>query len=140
MRCSLAVTLIHSDVKWSIVHGEGLLFSGTHSENVRQPLGWLRTGDKMAAGRMVELFDTEPARLAAARMKAERSGHRAHPAVPAHEVEPAGLTTQFTQLRLQHARPLCRNPEKVGFGSDIVPRHWEASCQSVEAFEARFGT
>src|SRR5258707_13682505 len=58
----------------------------TSSDTVRRLMAEFRQGDKAAAGQLVELFYPELRRLAAARMKSERSDHTWQPTVLVNEL------------------------------------------------------
>jgi RNA polymerase sigma factor (TIGR02999 family) len=105
------------------------------SETVAQLMAAFRQGDKAAANKLTQLFYPELRRLAAARMKGERTDHTWQPTVLVHELylelikikalRPAGLDedekTAFLRLAahlmkrllVHHARPLNRRVQKV---------------------------
>jgi RNA polymerase sigma factor (TIGR02999 family) len=95
-----------------------------------------RSGDHEAAGRLVEIFYPELRRIAAARMRAERSDHTLQPTAVVHQLylelvkvkalRPAGSDGEderaaflslaaflMKRLLIHHARPLSRRAEKV---------------------------
>jgi RNA polymerase sigma factor (TIGR02999 family) len=95
-----------------------------------------RSGDHEAAGRLVEIFYPELRRIAAARMRAERSDHTLQPTAVVHQLylelvkvkalRPAGSDGEderaaflslaaflMKRLLIHHARPLSRRAEKT---------------------------
>lgn len=96
-----------------------------------------RTGDKSAAGRLVEIFYPELRRIAAARLRAERAGHTLQPTALVHQLylelvkvkalrsASSGGTDEksaflglaaylMKRLLIHHARPLSKRAEKTG--------------------------
>jgi hypothetical protein len=95
-----------------------------------------RSGDHEAAGRLVEIFYPELRRIAAARMRAERSDHTLQPTAVVHQLylelvkvkalRAAGSDGEderaaflslaaflMKRLLIHHARPLSRRAEKT---------------------------
>jgi RNA polymerase sigma factor (TIGR02999 family) len=105
------------------------------SETVAQLMAAFRQGDKAAANKLTQLLYPELRRLAAARMKGERTDHTWQPTVLVHELylelikikalRPAGLDDDekaaflrlsahlMKRLLIHHARPLNRRVQKV---------------------------
>ena len=105
------------------------------SETVAQLMAAFRQGDKAAANKLTQLFYPELRRLAAARMKGERTDHTWQPTVLVNELylelikikalRPAGLDDDekaaflrlaahlMKRLLVHHARPLNRRVQKV---------------------------
>jgi len=106
-------------------------------DTVARLMASFRQGDHDAAGRLVELFYPELRRIAAARMRAERTDHTLQPTAVVHQLylelvkvkalRPAtaggadeekaaflGLAAYLMKrLLIHHARPLSRRAEKV---------------------------
>src|SRR5258707_1408640 len=103
-----------------------------------------RTGDKSAAGRLVEIFYPELRRIAAARMRAERRDHTLQPTALGHQLflevvkvkalrstssggadektAFLGLATYLMKrLLIHHARPLSKRAEKAGLPDFPTP-------------------
>jgi len=116
----------------------------------------LRSGDRNAANRLMELFYPELRRMAAARMQQERPGHIWQPTVLVNELYlelanvkalPPGSADAETEkaaflglagflmkrLLIHHARPLYRRADKTG-----IPNHLEdpgSAAQSLQEVE-----
>jgi RNA polymerase sigma factor (TIGR02999 family) len=106
------------------------------SDTISRLMASFRSGDHEAAGRLVEIFYPELRRIAAARMRAERSDHTLQPTAVVHQLylelvkvkalRPAGSDGEderaaflslaaflMKRLLIHHARPLSRRAEKV---------------------------
>jgi len=130
------------------------------SDTIATLMAGFRKGDRAAAGRLVELLYPELRKLAAAKMRGERTEHTWQPTLLVNELyltlvkirelggdaengeEKAaflGLAGHIMKrLLIDHARPLYRKAEKVEWrdGPDLVPADLE-SLQSVEEALAR---
>ena len=107
------------------------------ADSVARLMASFRSGDHEAAGRLVELFYPELRRMAAARMRAERSDHTLQPTAVVHQLyielvkikalRPAGSDGSpdekaaflglaaylMKQLLVHHARPLSKRVAKT---------------------------
>ena len=106
------------------------------SDTISRLMASFRSGDHEAAGRLVEIFYPELRRIAAARMRAERSDHTLQPTAVVHQLylelvkvkalRPAGSDGEderaaflslaaflMKRLLIHHARPLSRRAEKT---------------------------
>ena len=106
------------------------------SDTVARLMASFRKGDKEAVGRLVEIFYPELRRIAAARMRAERSDHTLQPTAVVHQLylelvkvkalRPAssdgedekaaflGLAAYLMKrLLIHHARPLSKHAQKA---------------------------
>jgi len=113
-----------------------------------------RSGDRDAAGRLVELFYPELRRIAAARMRAERPNHSLQPTAVVHQLylelvkikalrppssggadEKAaflGLAAYLMKrLLIHHARPLSKRAQKAGL-PDLIGPHSEHSLVEID--------
>jgi len=120
------------------------------AETVARLMASFRSGDRDAAGRLVELFYPELRRIAAARMRSERADHTLQPTAVVNQLylelvkikalSPAGsggaderaaffglAAFLMKRLLIHHARPLSRRAEKVEFpdlpGAHTSPEH-----------------
>ncbi len=134
------------------------MYTAPEADTVAKLMAQFRQGDKAAANQLVELLYPELRRLAAAKMKGERSAHTWQPTVLVNELyltlvkikalgasgadsdqERAaflGLAGQIMKRRLiEHARPLYRRAEKIPFheGQDRVAPGPESLQQVEEA-------
>src|SRR5258707_15670606 len=110
------------------------------ADTVARLMADFRQGNPAAANELVELFYPELRRLAAVKMKGERTEHTWQPTAlvnelylelvkikalkpPAHDEERAaffGLAGHLMKrLLIHHARPLYRRIEKVEIGDDL---------------------
>ncbi len=118
-----------------------------------------RKGDRAATGRLVELLYPELRRLAASKMKGERAEHTWQPTLLVNELYLALIKVKalkggsdmkagqektaflglagfiMKRLLIEHARPLYRRAEKVGFreGPDVAPPGMESLHYVEEA-------
>ncbi len=114
-----------------------------------------RHGDPEAGGALADLFYRELRRLAAARMKGERSAHTWQPTALVHELylelirvrglEPRGDPNDeraaflglaghiMTRLLIRHARPLSRKAERLELSDEVVPP--DATVSSLQDVE-----
>jgi len=106
------------------------------ADTVARLMASFRNGDNEAAGRLVELFYPELRRIAAARMRSERSDHTLQPTAVVHQLylelvkvkalRPAGsdganekaaflglAAYLMKQLLIHHARPLSKRAQKT---------------------------
>ena len=106
------------------------------ADTVARLMASFRNGDNEAAGRLVELFYPELRRIAAARMRSERSDHTLQPTAVVHQLylelvkvkalRPAGsdgagekaaflglAAYLIKQLLIHHARPLSKRAQKT---------------------------
>jgi len=113
-----------------------------------------RSGDRDAAGQLVELFYPELRRIAAARMRAERPNHSLQPTAVVHQLylelvkikalrppssggadEKAaflGLAAYLMKrLLIHHARPLSKRAQKAGL-PDLIGPHSEHSLVEID--------
>jgi RNA polymerase sigma factor (TIGR02999 family) len=120
------------------------------ADSVAQLMASFRSGDRNAAGRLVELFYPELRRIAAARMRAERADHTLQPTAVVHQLylelvkikalRPVGsggadekaaflglAAFLMKRLLIHHARPLSRRTEKMELpdlsGPHASPEH-----------------
>ena len=125
------------------------------SDTISRLMASFRSGDHGAAGRLVEIFYPELRRIAAARMRAERSDHTLQPTAVVHQLylelvkvkalRPAGSDgederaaflslTAFLWRRLltHHARPLSRRAEKTDVPDLQGPQSSEHSLLEID--------
>lgn len=116
----------------------------------------LRSGDRDAADRLMELFYPELRRMAASRMQGERQGHTWQPTVLVNELylelarvqalPPGGPDAEtekvaflglagflMKRLLIHHARPLYRRADKTGISDRLAdPGSGVQSLQEIE--------
>jgi RNA polymerase sigma factor (TIGR02999 family) len=134
------------------------MYAASEPDTVARLMGQFRKGDKAAARQLVELLYPELRRIAAAKMKGERSEHTWQPTVLVNELYltlvkmkalgGSGLGTEqekaaflglaghiMKRLLIDHARPLYRRAEKVPLqeGPDVVAPGAESLQQVEEA-------
>jgi RNA polymerase sigma factor (TIGR02999 family) len=131
-----------------------LTSASLQADTVARLMARFRNGEHEAAGRLVELFYPELRRIAAARMRAERSDHTLQPTAVVHQLylelikikalRPAssggadekaaflGLAAYLMkQLLIHHARPLSKRAEKAELG-DLPGAHSPGEHSLVE--------
>lgn len=133
-------------------------------DRVAQLMSRFRRGDSAAAGELVNLFYPELRRLAAARMRSERSGHTWQPTALVNELylelvrvkalqprsEDGGAEHEafmrlaahiMKRLLIHHARPLSKRFEKTTYSDDLSgPAAGLESLADVEDALARLGS
>lgn len=134
----------------------GVRESGRQAQSIRQLMRAFRQGDREAGGALADLFYPELRRMAAARMRAERSEHTWQPTALVHElylelakVRSMGAASESAEeeraaflgiaghmmkrLLIHHARPLHRRAKHVEISDEIVPADVQIdSLQDVE--------
>jgi RNA polymerase sigma factor (TIGR02999 family) len=125
-------------------------------------MGAFRQGDREAGGALADLFYPELRRMAAAKMKGERSGHTLQPTALVHElylelIKVRGLSSAgvgsdedraaflglaghlMKRLLIHHARPLDRRIQRVEIPETAAADTNPHSLQEVEDALSRLG-